>query len=141
MPQPTDNPPVRGRHAVRMTSVTRVAGGRAPPILKRVTSRPDVSVTPTRAKVEHASSDVVQRLSGMPVAATLGAFVVVLVLGAVLGGLLGGLLLLVDTVVVAWLAYLAWPRLGPAERMMRAAVIFLLAAVTVVAAVSHRLLF
>lgn len=112
--------------------------GRVP---ARPETRPEVSVTPTRAKIEHASHDVLQRVMRVPLAAVVGGFVLLVVLGAVLGGVLGALLVLIAAAAVGWLAYLGWPVLTPVERLMRAAVILLLVAVALVAGVSHRLLF
>ena len=77
----------------------------------------------------------------VPLAAVVGGFVLLVVLGAVLGGVLGALLVLIAAAAVGWLAYLGWPVLTPVERLMRAAVILLLVAVALVAGVSHRLLF
>lgn len=76
----------------------------------------------------------------MPIAGLVLGFVILVIAGVVLGGIVGAILVLLAAGVVGWLAYLAWPRLSGAERLMRCAVILLLVAVAVVSGLSHALL-
>lgn len=80
-----------------------------------------------RRRVERRSAVTLVYLRGLP------RFVVPLVVLAVAaGGVLapppvGGVLLALVLVGIAWLAYLSWPALDPAGRVVRALVLVLLA--------------
>ncbi|NHA68421.1 hypothetical protein EPD83_010205 [Phycicoccus sp. CMS6Z-2] len=89
-----------------------------------------------RESFERASLPAMTWLSGLP---RLVPFLVVLAL--VVGGVLlpppGWLLLVVVVLLLGWILALAWPRLGAVERLMRGAVIALVAAVTVTRIFPH----
>lgn len=125
-----------------MTSVTVAADGaradRAPwgpyPRGVPVDERPSVRSSALRAKTEHLSDPLVQRLARLPKVAPLVAVIVLVVVGAVFRHVVGAVCFGVCAVLTGWLLYLAWPRLASVERMMRGATLLLLAAITVVCA-------
>ena len=82
-----------------------------------------------RESFERASLPALTFLSGLP------RFVPFLViLGLVVAGLFvpwGWVLIALVVLILTWIAVLAWPRLTPAERLMRLAVIALMAAIAV----------
>lgn len=87
-----------------------------------------------RESFERASLPAVSWLSGLP------RFVpFLLVLALVVAGILlpspGWILLLVVVLLLAWILALAWPRLSGTERLMRIAVVVLMAAVLLTQAV------
>ncbi|GAB3579550.1 hypothetical protein GCM10027579_05140 [Calidifontibacter terrae] len=104
-------------------------------------SRPEVSVSPIRAKIEHASFPVLQALSRVPQLVLAGIALVLVILGGVFGGVLGALLILIVAVFVGWTTYLTWPGLDRSVRLMRGATFFLLIALAMVDGLSHALLF
>ncbi|GGB41211.1 hypothetical protein GCM10011492_35140 [Flexivirga endophytica] len=57
-----------------------------------------------------------------------------LVVGAAFRGIVGTVCFGLCAVLVAWLLYLAWPRIEPIERMMRASVLLLTVALAIVSA-------
>ncbi|AKU16575.1 hypothetical protein VV02_13075 [Luteipulveratus mongoliensis] len=87
-----------------------------------------------RSRIEHASHPVLQLLARLPRSAPAVAFVVLAVVGALVRGWIGAVCYGLLTVFVAWLLYLAWPRLARLERMMRLALLLLTAVLTVVTA-------
>lgn len=97
-------------------------------------SQPSVSVSTSRARIEHASDPAVQALARMPRAVPAAVVLLLIVIGAIFRGAVGAVCFGVITVVLAWLLYLAWPRAGATERMMRSAVLLLALALTVVCA-------
>ncbi|MDE9367547.1 hypothetical protein PZ938_18160 [Luteipulveratus sp. YIM 133132] len=96
--------------------------------------KPSVRTSAVRSRIEHASHPVLQRLARLPRFTPLVLFVVLAVLGAVLRGWVGAVCFGVLTVLVAWLLYLSWPRLGSLERLMRLALLLLTAVLTLVTA-------
>lgn len=101
---------------------------------------PSVSVSPLRAKIEHRSNPMVETLSRTPRALPIVLFAVLVAAGVLLRGALGGILLVVAAAFVGWLAYLLWPRLSLPERVMRCAVLLLVAALAVVCFAAEGLL-
>ncbi|WP_446665647.1 DUF6703 family protein [Flexivirga sp. B27] len=95
-------------------------------------SRPTVSSSPLRVRVEHASDPLLQRLARAPRGLPVLAVLVLLVIGAVFRGVVGTVCFGLCALVVAWLLYLAWPRIEPIERMMRSSVLLLAIALAVV---------
>lgn len=95
-------------------------------------SRPTVSASPLRVRVEHASDPLLQRLARAPRALPAAVVLALLVVGAIFRGLVGTVCFGLCAVVVAWLLYLAWPRIEPIERMMRASVLLLAVALAIV---------
>jgi hypothetical protein len=85
-----------------------------------------------RSRVEHASYPLLERLNALPRAASIVAFVAVLVVGVVAPRPWGGIAFLLVAGFVAWLLYLTWTRLTLPERLMRAAVLVLALAVALV---------
>lgn len=85
-----------------------------------------------RSRVEHASYPLLERLNALPRAASITAFVVVLVVGIVAPRPWGGIAFLLVSAFVGWLLYLTWTRLTLPERLMRAAVLVLALAVGLV---------
>jgi hypothetical protein len=86
-----------------------------------------------RSKVEHASVPWVTRLNRMPrVAAFLG--VLALMVAGIMVPKVGFLFTLVVVAFLAWLVFLTWPRLAGPEKLMRLAVLALVAAVAVMQA-------
>lgn len=102
--------------------------------------KPSVSVSPLRATLEHRSNPMVEALSRTPRAVPIVLFVVLVVGGVVLRGIVGGVLLALAAAFVAWLAFLVWPRLTLPERLMRCAVLVLVAALAIVAFAAEGLL-
>lgn len=85
--------------------------------------------TGVRAAVERASVPVLRALTRVPAWLPFLAMLVLMLVGGVVGGVVGAVLLGVAVLVVAWLLYLAWPRLTGVERLMRVAVLALVVAV------------
>lgn len=109
--------------------------------LESVSATPDVSVSPLRAKVEHASFPAMQQLSRLPLLALTGIALALIVVGGILGGVLGAILVALVALFVAWTTYLAWPRLDRSLRLMRVASCFLLVALALINGLSHAVLF
>lgn len=84
-----------------------------------------------RVRIEHASYPVLQRLAALPPWLPFLLMLVLILVGGFVGGVVGTVLIGLAALVIAWLLYLAWPRLAPVERMMRVAVLALVAAVAV----------
>lgn len=97
-------------------------------------SRPEVSVSTTRAKVMHASDPAVGALSRVPQSAVLAGFVVIMLVGVVFRGVVGAICFGLVSVVLAWLLYLSWSQLRPLDRLARAAVLVFTLGVTIVMA-------
>lgn len=85
-----------------------------------------------RSRLEHASAPLADKLNGMPRTLGLVVLAVVLVLGIVLPAPWGGLAFLVVALFVGWLLFLTWPRQTLPERLMRTAVLALVAAAAIV---------
>ncbi|WP_307812426.1 DUF6703 family protein [Phycicoccus sp. CSK15P-2] len=89
-----------------------------------------MTVSSLRQSFERASLPAVTWLSGLPRVVPF-----LLVLGLVVAGLflpgIGWVLILLVVLALTWILALAWPRLGPAERLMRVAVVALMVAVLV----------
>lgn len=88
--------------------------------------------TGLRGAIERASAPVLTRLTTLPRVVPFLSMLVLLLVGAFVGGPVGFALVGVAVLFLAWLLYLAWPRLTGNERLMRAAVIALVVAVAVV---------
>lgn len=91
-------------------------------------------MSPLRVRIEHASDPVLQRIGRAPRALPAAVVLVLLVVGAAFRGLVGSVCFGLCAVLVAWLLYLAWPRIEPIERMMRSAVLLLAVALAIVSA-------
>ncbi len=99
-------------------------------------SNPSTRQSPLRVKIEHLSDPVLRHVARLPKVVPALVVLALLVLGALLRQVAGAICFAVCALLVGWLLYLSWPRLSPPERMMRGAVVLLLAAVTVVTAAS-----
>ncbi len=82
-----------------------------------------------RESIERASLPALTWLSGLPRAVPF-----LLVLGLAVAGILlpapGWLLIALVALLLGWILYLAWPRLGSSERLLRIAVVAMLVAIT-----------
>ncbi|HEU5242098.1 MAG TPA: DUF6703 family protein [Ornithinibacter sp.] len=87
-----------------------------------------------RESFERASLPALTFLSGLPRAVPFLVVIGLVVAGALLPGW-GWVLIALVVLLLAWILILAWPRLTPAERLMRTAVVAILLAVTVTQAV------
>ncbi len=106
-----------------------------------MSQRPEVSVSPVRAKIEHASHPLVQALAKLPIWLLVVLALVLVIGGGVLGGVLGAVMILVVALFVAWTSYLTWPGLDGSVKLMRIATVFMLAALALVDGLSHAVLF
>ena len=86
-----------------------------------------------RQSVERASLPVIRAISGRPRWLVFLATLALMIAGVLVDGW-GWVFFLVVGVFLAWILFLSWPRLAPVERLMRSAVLVLVAAVTVVRA-------
>ena len=84
-----------------------------------------------RVRIEHASVPVLTRLATLPPWLPFLLMLALILVGGFVGGIVGTVLIGLAALVVAWLLYLAWPRLTPPERLMAVAVLALVAAVAV----------
>lgn len=94
--------------------------------------RPSVSASPLRVRIEHASDPLLQRISAAPRALPTLTVLAFLVVGAAFRGYVGTACFGCCALLVAWLLYLAWPRIQPIERMMRGSVLLLAVALAIV---------
>ncbi|TWP34042.1 DUF6703 family protein [Leekyejoonella antrihumi] len=99
-----------------------------------VEERPSVQSSPLRVRAEHLSDPLIQRLARLPKATPVITVLVVMVIGVIFRHVVGAVCFGLCALLIAWLLYLAWPRLSPIERMMRAAMLLLLTAIAVVLA-------
>lgn len=76
-----------------------------------------------RTRIEQASLPLLLRLSRLPRAVPFLVLLVGLLLALVVGGPVAVVLSALVVLVVAWLMYLGWPRLGASERFGRLAVL------------------
>lgn len=83
-----------------------------------------------RQSLESASAPALRRIAALPRAVPFLVVLVLMVAGALIPGW-GWVLLALVTLFLAWLLVLGWPRLTTQERLMRAAVVALAAAITV----------
>ena len=86
-----------------------------------------------RESFERASLPALTLLSGLPRAVPFLAILGLVVLGLFVPW--GWVLIALVVLVLTWIALLAWPRLTTAERLMRVAVIVLMAAIAITQAV------
>ena len=86
-----------------------------------------------RESFERASLPALTFLSGLPRAVPFLAILGLVVLGLFVPW--GWVLIAFVVLVLTWIALLAWPRLTTAERLMRVAVIVLMAAIAITQAV------
>ena len=89
---------------------------------------------PLRSRVEHAAYPVLERLNRLPRFVPFVAALALLVVGVVVPRW-GFVATALVALLVAALVYLTWPRLTQPEKLMRLAVLGIVAAVTVVQAV------
>ncbi|MGL5818142.1 MAG: DUF6703 family protein [Phycicoccus sp.] len=87
-----------------------------------------------RDSLERASLPALTRLNRLPRAVPFLAVLALVVAGVLVPGW-GWVFLAVVSAVLSWFLVLAWPRLGPAERMMRLAVVAMTVAITLTQAV------
>jgi hypothetical protein len=90
-------------------------------------------VSTLRESFERASLPALTFLSGLPRAVPFLAILGLVVLGLFVPW--GWVLIALVVLVLTWIALLAWPRLTTAERLMRVAVIVLMAAIAITQAV------
>jgi hypothetical protein len=90
-------------------------------------------VSTLRESFERASLPALTFLSGLPRAVPFLAILGLVVLGLFVPW--GWVLIAFVVLVLTWIALLAWPRLTTAERLMRVAVIVLMAAIAITQAV------
>lgn len=95
-------------------------------------TRPSVSSSPLRVRVEHASDPLLQRIARAPRALPASVVLLLLVIGVVFRGSIGTVCFGFCALLVAWLLYLAWPRIERIERMMRISVLLLAVALAIV---------
>lgn len=95
-------------------------------------TRPSVSSSPLRVRVEHASDPMLQRIARAPRAVPALIVLALLVIGVAFRGVVGTVCFGLCAVLVAWLLYLAWPRIERIERMMRISVLLLAVALAIV---------
>ncbi|MGL4743889.1 MAG: DUF6703 family protein [Dermatophilaceae bacterium] len=88
------------------------------------------AVTSLRDSFERASEPALTRLNRLPRAVPFLVVLALVVAGVLVPGW-GWVFLTAVSVVLLWFLVLAWPRLVVAERMMRLAVLVMMAAVTV----------
>jgi hypothetical protein len=74
---------------------------------------------PFRRRVERGSAGVLARLARLPSWLPLVVVVALTAGGLLLRGPAGAALLAVLALLVGWLAYLSWPALSPAARLVR----------------------
>ncbi|WP_345204222.1 DUF6703 family protein [Fodinibacter luteus] len=92
------------------------------------------TVSSLRESFERASLPALTWLSGLPRVVPF-LFVLALVVAGLLVPGWGWVLIAVAVLLLAWIALLAWPRLSVAERLMRVAVVVMLAAIAITQAV------
>jgi hypothetical protein len=85
-----------------------------------------------RTTVERASLPALARLSALPRAVPFVVMLALIVAGLWVQGVAGFALILLGVLFLGWLLYLAWPRLGPSERLMRFTVILLGSALAII---------
>lgn len=78
-----------------------------------------------RGGIERASLPLLVRLAALPRAVPFVVLLAALVGGLLAGGVVGALLTGFVLLVVLWMTYLGWPRLGVSERLGRLAVTLL----------------
>ena len=93
-------------------------------------SSPQLSL---RSRIEHSSVPIVDRINALPRAVPFVVVLVVMVSAVVLGRW-GAISIAVVAVFVAWLLFLTWPRLTAPEKMLRLAVLAIVAVAAVVRA-------
>lgn len=98
-------------------------------------SRPSVRSSSLRVQIEHRTHGLAERLQRLPAAAPMVGALVLAIFGVVFRGVVGAVCFGVLTLFLAWLLYLAWPRLSPLERLMRGSLLLLTAVITLVLAV------
>ncbi len=89
---------------------------------------------PLRSRVEHAAYPVLERLDRLPRLVPFLVALALIVVGILVPGW-GFLATALVALAVTFLVYYTWPRLTEPERLMRIAVLVLVAAITVVQAV------
>jgi hypothetical protein len=85
-----------------------------------------------RSRIDHASLPLMTKLSRLPKAVPFLILLALLVAGVFIAGPVGFVLMSLAALFVAWVLYLAWPRLNGPERIGRIAVLMLAVAMAVV---------
>jgi hypothetical protein len=85
----------------------------------------DLEPSRLRTTIERASLPALTRLSALPRAVPFVVMLALIVAGLWVQGVVGFGLIMLGVLFLGWLLYLAWPRLGPSERLMRFTVILL----------------
>jgi hypothetical protein len=85
-----------------------------------------------RSRIDHASLPLMTKISHLPKVVPFLSLLVLLVSGVLIGGQVGFVLMGTAALFVAWVLYLAWPRLSGSERLGRLAVLLLAVAMAVV---------
>ena len=123
----------RARQAPRPSGrPARQAGQRRPRPLPEGDTLFTPEASPARQAIEQRSATVLLWLHQLPRWLAPVLAVALLVTGLAVGGWAGAAALFGLAAVLAWLASLSWPRLSAAARVLRIAVIVLVAAVAVV---------
>ena len=90
-----------------------------------------------RRTVERVSGPALVRLSRLSPLLPFAVMLVLIAVGLFLSGVAGFVLLVLALVFLGWLLYLGWPAFATSERLMRLAVIVLVAAVAVTKVAPH----
>lgn len=95
---------------------------------------PSASPSNARRSFEEFSRPIIERIYAVPRWIVVIAPAVLLFLGLILSGplaWLGALMLLIVTILLAWLTALSWPAITPGSRILRVIVVIAIAGVTV----------
>jgi len=111
--------PTRPTRSARGTG----AAGRRPRPLPKGSSLFTPGASPSRQALEHRSATWLLWLHQLPAWVAPILAVALLIAGLAIGGWGGAAALLGLAVVLAWLAAVSWPRLGPPGRLLRVVVI------------------
>jgi hypothetical protein len=85
-----------------------------------------------RSRIDHASLPLMTALTRLPRLVPFLSLLVLLVAGVLISGTVGFTLMALAAAFLAWILYLAWPRLTGSERIMRLAALFLAVAMAVI---------
>lgn len=101
------------------------------PVPNRPVPKRPLPASGLRAAVERASLPLLLRLSRLPRPVPFLVLLAALVIAVLVGGPTAVVLTGCVVMLVAWLMYLSWPRLGSSERLGRVAVLLLAVALLV----------
>lgn len=93
-------------------------------------------MSPLRDSFERTSAPILQTLAGLPRVVPFLVVLGLMVAGVIIEGW-GWILIAIVTLFLIWLLALGWPRLTAPERLMRAAVVAIAAAVTLTQAIPN----